>query len=211
MPFDRLYRAVPEAFFQYLTEYTDAAFATAWLTATKTVAAPELSATASQLRHALCEDAFRRAANEVGMDGSWYHTEPRGGRYSMSRNEDVVIVRCNVQKHMGTPRPTAFRKAHAAVNEWLDPPHLSLFEDIEVPPNDLMCAMIISTVEHRMDPTVPAYLGLGVPSPDLRRWVFRASVVDLLAMYRDQSAPKADQPAVEVKDVAVPTLKVRKE
>ncbi|OEO32229.1 hypothetical protein VW23_012600 [Devosia insulae DS-56] len=211
MPFDRLYRAVPEAFFQFLTEYTDAAFATAWLTATKTVAAPEVSATASQLRHALCEDAFRRAANEAGMDGNWYHTEPRGGRYSMSRNDDVVMVRCNVQKHMGTPRPTGFRKAHAAVNEWLDPPHPSLLEEIAPAPDDLMCAMVISTVEHRVDPTVPAYLGLGVPSPDMRRWLFRASIVDLLAMYRDRSAPTVGQPTVEVKDVAVPRLKPRKE
>lgn len=209
MPFDRLYRAVPDAFFQYLSEYTDAAFATAWLTATKTVAAPEVPATAAQLRHALCEDAFRRAANEAGMDGSWRNTSPRGGRYSMSRTEGVVMVRCNVQRHMGTPRPTAFRKAYAAVNEWLDPPHPSFLDEAVPAPDDLMCAMIISTVEQRLDPSVPAYLGLGVPSPDMRRWLFRASLVDLLAMYRDRAAPKIGEPVVEVKDVAVPKLKRR--
>jgi hypothetical protein len=126
----------------------------------------------------------------------------------LGRNyQDVVIVRSNVQHHLGTPRPSKFRRVFAAANEWLDPPHPSMFEPPKLLSDASMCAMVISTIEPRVDPSVPAFLGIGVPSPDLRRWIFRRSMTELIAMYRDRSAPEEKVPEVSVRDLAMPKLK----
>jgi hypothetical protein len=207
MPFDRLHQNLPLSFIELLTQYHDEAFATAWLTAKKTVAEPEVLMASAQLRHALCEDAFRRAATNTGIEANWSKTLPRGGQFSLARAADVVIVRSNVQHHLGTPRPSKFRRVFAAANEWLDPPHPSMFEPPKLLSDASMCAMVISTIEPRVDPSVPAFLGIGVPSPDLRRWIFRRSMTELIAMYRDRSAPEEKVPEVSVRDLAMPKLK----
>jgi hypothetical protein len=163
-----------------------------------------------QLRHARCEAGFRRAASEAGLTVHAPHTNPAGGRYSLIIANDVCLIRSNIQRHCGTPRPTAFRKAWSALNRWLDPLQLNLLQPVDPPPADRLCGMIVITANPRWgDPSVPSFVGLGIPRADLSDWVDLKSLSDLLARYHDpqRQVHCLLDVVVGVKDNAVPRLK----
>lgn len=211
-PIDRVVAAVPASFFQAVMEHTDAAFMKAARLTDQNIAEPERANTLGQLRHACVEQGFRTAAQEAGLAPVVPHTEPAGGRFSLVGSNGVYLIRSNIQTHCGTPRPTRFRKVWAAVNSWLDPQQLDFLIEVENPPTGRLCAMLVVTASgKRGDPSLPAFVGLGIPSADLSCWKFLQPLTTVLGMYHDlETRVRAPREApLEVKDRAVPKLKKR--
>ena len=124
-------------------------------------------------------------------------------------HEYVHLIRGNVQKHCGLPRATRFRKERARINAWLDPVQCDFLREVTEPSSDQLCAMIVVTAyPQHLDPSIPAFVGLGVPRSDMSEWVVLEPIQKLLARYHDfdpKSPTLSDTPVVE--DRAVPVLK----
>jgi hypothetical protein len=211
-PIARIMAAVPPAFFRSLAEQTDAAFGKALRLTRQHYDEPEQANMLGQARHACCEEGFRLAAQDAGMTAIAPHTEPAGGRYSLVSNDGVHLIRGNVQSHCGPPRPTRFRSAWAALNAWLNPLQLDLLRAVAAPASDRLCGMIVVTADRRHgDPSIPAFVGLGIPNSDLSEWIVLEPITRLLGRYHDletQTHTPREAP-VEVKDQAVPRLRKR--
>jgi len=209
-PISRVVRSFPAAFFQNLAEQMDAAFAKALRLSEQHYAEPERCNMLGQSRHACCEEGFRLAAQEAGITSLASHTDPPGGRYSLVKSEGVHLIRSNVQVHCGPPRPTQFRKAWAALNNWLDPVQLDLLKETPPPSPDRLCGMVVVTANKRHgDSSVPAFVGVGIPRSDLSDWVVLEPINNVLALYHN-IAPRTHTPlapVVEIKDRATPRLK----
>ena len=209
-PIARILANYPAAFFQSLVEQMDAAFAKALRVTRQHYADPEQANMLGQARHACCEEGFRIAAQDAGLMAVAPHTEPGGGRYSLVSHQSVHLIRCNVQAHCGPPRPTRFRSAWAVLNEWLDPLQLDFLRAVPVSSLERLCGMIVVTAHKRIgDPSIPAFVGLGIPRSDLSEWVVLEPIQKLLGRYHDLET-KIHTPAeapLEVKDRAVPRLK----
>lgn len=211
-PIDRVIAALPSAFFRAALEQTDSAFMKAARLTDQNIAEPERANTLGQLRHACAEEGFRAAAQEAGLAPMAPHTEPAGGRFSLLGHQGVYLIRSNIQSHCGTPRPTRFRKLWAAVNAWLDPLQLDFLVEVEDPPTDRLCAMLVVTANgKRGDPSIPAFVGLGIPSADLSSWKFLEPLTTVLGMYHDLDTRNREpsDALIEIKDRAVPKLKKR--
>jgi len=209
-PLDRILLAYPASFFRQVAEYTDAGFGEAWSLASRHAEEPERANMLGQHRHARCESGFRHAAKDSGLSVLAPHTNPAGGRYSLVEGAGVYLIRSNIQRHCGTPRPTAFRQRWAELNAWLKPTQLDLLQaTVKLSSNRLCGMLVITSHPRRGDQTVPAYVGLGISNPELTDWVRLIAINDLLALYHDaDAAARAPKEApVEVKDVAMPRLK----
>jgi hypothetical protein len=195
-----------------MLESADAGFGEAWMLAMRHAEEPERANMLGQLRHARCEAGFRDAAKSNGLSVLAPHTNPAGGRYSLVDGGGTYLIRSNIQRHCGTPRPTAFRQQWAEMNAWLNPLQLDLLRQTAAPSKNLMCGMLVITAHPRRgEPTVPAYVGLGIPNAALTNWVRLIAINDLLALYHDADAARRTprEAPVEIKDVAVPRLKKR--
>ena len=213
-PISRIVAQFPEDFFRSLLEHMDAAFAKAHSLTSQNYAEPERLNMLGQARHALCEDGFRMAARNAGLSAIAPHTKPAGSRYSLVKQENIFLIRGNVQTHCGPPRPTRFRKTWAALNRFLDPLQLDLLQGVEVPSPRRLCGMIVVTADRRCnDPSVPAFVGLGIPRADLSEWVVLEPVQSLLARYNDTGSKIVSplEPQVEVRDQAIPRLRKRRD
>ncbi len=209
---DRIVRTIPVSFFQGVLEQFDAAFMKAARLTEQSIAEPERRNMLGQLRHAYAEEGFRIAAQDAGLAPLPCHTKPPGGRYSLVNSEGVCLIRCNIQTHCGPPRATRFRKEKSALNAWLSPVQLDLLIKVEEPPADGLCGMLVSTAYGRGgDPSVPAFVGLGIPRTDMSDWVQLESLTALIGRYHDleTAARSLMEAPVEVKDNAVPKLKRR--
>jgi hypothetical protein len=205
-PIRRILSTFPANFFQRLVEYFDSGFAEALTLAGRHIDEPERANMLGQLRHARCESGFRKAAEESELDVYTPHTAPAGGRYSLVVNDNVCLIRGNIQKHSGTPRPTAFRKTWAAVNQWLEPIQFDLLEKRTRPPADQLCGMIVTIANSRHgNQSIPAFVGLGIPWADLSDWAMLMPIPELLARYHEERTQQ--EAPVEVKDRAIPKLK----
>ena len=71
--------------------------------------------------------------------------------------------------------------------------------------------LVITSHPRRGEPSIPAYVGLGIPNAELTDWVRLIAVTDLLALYHDADAAARTprEAPVEIKDIAVPRLKKR--
>jgi len=211
-PISRVLDRYPAAFFKSLVENMDSAFVKALNLTQQHCAEPEQANMLGQARHAFCEEGFRIAAQDVGLSVSTPHTQPAGGRYSLVSHEGVHLVRCNVQAHCGPPRPTQFRSSWASLNAWLDPLQLDLLRTVPVPSSDHLCGMIVVTANKRDgDPSIPAFVGIGIPRSDLSEWMILEPVHKLLGRYHDLETKRhtPHEAPVEVKDRALPRLKKR--
>ncbi len=209
-PIDSILNTYPPDFFRSLEEWTNAAFMKAHHLTCEHYAEPEQVNMLGQARHACCEEEFRAAALDAGLAARVLHTRPPGGRYSLVSCGGIHLIRCNVQAHCGTPRPTRFRNAWAALNAWLDPIQLDLLRAVPRPPSGQLCGMIVVTAHKRYgDPSVPAFIGLGVPRSDLSNWVVLEPIQRMLGLYHDLETTRHTPPEapVEVKDRAVPRLR----
>jgi hypothetical protein len=73
--------------------------------------------------------------------------------------------------------------------------------------------MLVTTAHPRSgDPSVPSFVGVGIPRADLSDWVRLISVSDLLALYHeaDAAARKPPEAPIDIKDKAVPRLKKKR-
>lgn len=211
-PIDRILATYPAPFFRQTLENADAGFAEAWTLASRYADEPEQPNMLGQHRHARCEAGFRQAARENGLSVLAPHTKPAGGRYSLVEAGGIYLIRSNIQRHCGPPRPTAFRRQWAEMNAWLNPVQLDMLRETGTLPANRMCGMLVITANTRWgDQTIPAYVGLGIPNADLSNWVHLIAVTDLLALYHDADAAtrKPTEATLEVKDVAMPRLKKR--
>lgn len=210
---NRIVANCPAIFFQRVLEYTDSGFGEALTLTGRHIDEPEKPNMLGQFRHARCEAGFRKAGEESGLPVLSQHTSPAGSRYSLVAVNNIYLIRSNIQKHCGTPRPTAFRKTWAALNKWLEPIQLDWLEVKTPPPADRLCGMIVTTAHPRFgNPNVPSFVGLGIPWPDLSGWATLVPLTDLLSRYHDKdTAERTPQAApVGIKDRAVPQLKKRR-
>lgn len=211
-PIARIIRTIPAPFFRGVLEQIDAAFMKAARLTDQNIAEPERRSTLGQLRHACTEEGVRIAAQDAGLVPLACHTEPSGGRYSLVSCGGVHLIRSNIQTHCGPPRATRFRKAWSALNAWLDPLQLNLLIEVEEPPSDRLCGMLVVTANGRNgNPSVPAFVGLGIPRQDLSAWVHLEPLTALMGRYHDleTAAVATKEVLVEVRDNAVPKLKRR--
>ena len=209
-PIAGILKHYPATFFQSVIEQMDVSFAKAQRLTHQHYAEPERANMLGQARHACCEEGFRMAAQEAGLAAIVPHTKPVGGRYSLVSHCGVHLIRGNVQAYCGPPRPTKFRSAWAALNTWLDPIQLDLLRSVPMPSADQLCGMIVVTAHRRTgDPTIPAFVGLGIPRSDLSEWVFLEPIQKLLGRYHDLETKIHTPPEapVTVKDRALPRLK----
>ena len=210
-PIDRILNSYPAMFFQVLIEQMDAAFAEAIRLTDQHVAEPERANMLGQARHARCEEGLRRAARDTGQKAVVHHTRPAGGCYTLVSSSGVHLIRGNIQAHCGLPRPTKFRQELAALNAWLDPVQMDLFrQEAPRPPKDRLCGIIVVTAHRRYgDRSIPAFVGLGIPSSDLSEWVILEPIQKLLGRYHDleTNIHTPDEAPITVKDRAVPRLK----
>ena len=208
-PIREIIEMIPREFFRALQENLDAAFVRADALATKSFAEPERLAMRGQHRHAFCEDALRSAAMGAGINAVAAYTEPAGARFSLITHQGVSLIRSNIQVHCGTPRPSRFRKQFAAMNAWLRPVQTDMFNPVQSPPNDQLCGMIVATINRRGDQTLPAFVGLGIPYPDLSGWLAFEPIHQVMARYKGFGAEQDVQrgPDVSVSDKAIPKLK----
>ncbi len=209
-PIDRILMTYPAVLFQCLEERINAAFAKAYSSTCKDYAEPERVNMLGQARHACCEEGFRTAAQDSGLVAHALPTKPAGGHYSLVSHKNVYLIRCNIQAHCGPPRPTRFRREWAALNAWLEPTQLDLLRAVPVPSSEQLLGMIVVTAYRRVgDPSVPAFIGLGIPRSDLSEWVVLEPIQKLLGRYHDlgTTVHGIPQAPVKVKDRAVPRLK----
>lgn len=206
----RIVTTIPAAFFRNLAEQVDDAFAKALVLTRQQFAEPERSNMLGQIRHAYCEEGFRAAARDAGLEAVAPHTQPPGGRYSVVHQKEVYLIRSNIQAHCGPPRPTAFRTIWASFNEWLNPRQLDLLEETPVPSSERLCAMIVTTTHvWNADTSLPGFVGVGIPRADLSGWIVLEPIQTLLGRYHDLETKMhtPPEPSVEVKDRAVPHLR----
>jgi hypothetical protein len=212
-PLERVRRAFPAAFPRLLSELLHGAFGESVAISRSHAEEPERIALLGQARHVRCEAAFRRTANECGLAAKAPHTNPLGGRYSVISSGDVVLIRNTVRRDCGPPRWARFRSDLAKLNAWLDAQQLDLLQAREPPRSDRLCTMLVVSAHHpsRGDPSVPAFIGLGIPRYDLSGWFKLLPLTEWLALHHDaETAARTPQPApVTVKDKAVPKLKLR--
>ena len=89
---------------------------------------------------------------------------------------------------------------------------MDFFNEVKEPSTDKLCVMlIVSSQLYGDDQSVPAYIGIGVPYPDLSGWELRKSISEILALYHDQDTKHSTQsePETTIKDTAFPVLKKR--
>jgi len=211
-PVERIRRAFPAAFPRLLSELLHDAFGEALAISSTHAEEPERVALLGQARHVRCEAAFRNAASQVGLETRAPYTNPLGGRFSMVTSGDVVLIRNTVRRDCGPPRWARFRSDLAMLNAWLDPQQLHLLQPVAPVPSDRLCAMLaVSAHTRHGDPSVPAFIGLGIPRGDLSGWHKLLSLADWLALHHDAAtAERTPQPApVRIKDRALPKLKRR--
>ena len=204
---DRIVSVIPRQFWLDNEEATTTAFVEAHNVAKEQVEEPERVGMRAQLRHAKCEAGFRSAAIKNGLNAIAPHTVPAGGRYSILESGGVYLLRGNIQRHCGVPRPTAFRKLYSEHNAWLKPVQPSLLWETPVPSDKALTAFLIVTAYAPRigDQTVPAYIGLGIPRDDMRGWLKTLSTPEILAYYHE--GKELVEAPIEVRDVAIPRLK----
>lgn len=211
-PVERILTRIPAQFFRNLQEQMDAAFAKALRLTNEHYAEPERTAMLGQSRHACCEEGFRRAAQDAGLEAKAPHTQPAGGRYSLVEQGGVCLIRSNVQHHCGTPRPSHFRRVLAELNAWLEPLQLDLLREVPKSPSDKLCGVLVVTAQRGLrDASLPAFVGVGIPNRELSDWLLLLPLEKILAHYldRDTRTHKPVEPIVELKDRAVPRLKAK--
>jgi len=174
---------------------------------------PERIAMLAQNRHALLEAAFRRVAKAHGLDTHASETSPKGGSFSWAGMGSIYLLRGNIQSHCGTPRPTNFRRAWSSLNKWLSPLQYDLIDTTREPSRDKLCGMlVVSAYKGRnADLSMPAFIGLGIPSSDLSSWIVLEPINKILALYHDMETEKQTprEAPIEIKDRAMPVLKKR--
>ena len=211
-PIARILGIYPAGFFRHVLESADAGFGEAWTLTARHAEEPEHANMLGQLRHARCEAGFRQAARENGLPVFAPHTTPAGGRYSLVEAGGIYLIRSNIQRHCGPPRPTAFRQQWATMNAWLSPRQLDMLQESVEPARDRLCGMLVITSHPRRgEQTIPAYVGLGIPTSDLSSWIRLIPVTELLGLYHaaDAAARTPSETPIEIKDAAVPRLKKR--
>lgn len=198
----------PRGFWVDLEEGQTVSFAEAENIATKYSEPSEVIHFSAQTRHVRCEKAFRQSGINAGLEAVSIPTTPKGGSFSVIVSGGLCLLRTNIQTHCGTPRASRFRLEWAKLNEWLYPQQGDLFEQRPQPPANKLCAMLIVTRNRRGDdPTVPAFVGIGIPSDDLSSWIGGPwPLAQVLAAYSEtHNAPTPTPP--KLKDKAVPRLK----
>ncbi|OUS08860.1 hypothetical protein A9Q96_00515 [Rhodobacterales bacterium 52_120_T64] len=211
-PVDRIIDNIPANLFRNLLEQMDAAFSKAVKFTGEKFQPPEKTFMLGQARHAFCEEGFRAAAENVGLNAVSATTEPVGGRYSLIRHQGIHLIRGNIQVHCGPPRATRFRKEWALVNSWIDPLQLDLFSSVPEPSSDKLCAMLVVSADKKSgDSSLPAFVGLGIPHSDLSSWAFLEPLSKLLGRYNYAETNSHTQEVAEIgiKDLAIPRLKNR--
>jgi hypothetical protein len=207
-PIDRFITNWPVGFFQQVQEEMDAAFAQALRTTRERIAAPERRNALGQLRHFGAEAGFRSAGQSVGLNVHVPDTVPKGSMYSLIEGAGIFLLRANICSGLALPRPSKFRERWASLNAWLRPEQGDLFEpESSSPAPDRLCGLLITTASNKIDPGLPAWVGIGIPTPDLSAWIKTISIQEMIARYHDAATPTPVAEPVEIKDRAMPKLK----
>lgn len=145
------------------------------------------------IRRVLMDRAFASAAVKAGLTPSTAFTNPPTWSYQTLRLGAFAVTLGIVEKvRAAGPRRLRNRgkyvRHHSRNNEVMNPQG-SFFRDDEsgvsrVIPNGSLGALVVAEVSvHK--PDVPLWIGLWVPSPNLRRAYYRCSLDMLLALLRE--------------------------
>jgi len=216
---DFLSEQLTEEFWILLREALENAFRIAYEDARRRqeegkIDAPEFTRTCGQDRHATLEKAIRDSAKAVGLTVEVRKTVAGGVSYSCIRCKRLTLLRTNVMTACKeAPRKSKFRKEFAASNASLLPQQIDMFEEAPPASPEDICAMII-VVRDREDPSKLAFLGAGLPRPDLSSWLVTVSITEILARYHDKSSCEdktaLPKPEVRLKPAARKRRKHRK-
>lgn len=171
---------------------------------------PEYMQHLAHQQHICSEQAFREAARNAGYEPFAAHTNPKGGRFSLVRLPGLVLGRARIAKPGPKMRRAKYRRQLGVLNTFLDGYNLDLFQDVPKPDDSTLYALLVSAPNTDMDRVEePAYVGIHVPTADLKGWLFREPLDKFVMSYFDQDDSGAETTDGAVPDLAKPTLKKR--
>lgn len=165
------------------------------------ISEPERISARGQIRHWLCEEAFRAAATSCHLQNFALSTTPPGGHFSVIKTGNVLLGRANIIRRGQKLRVNKYRQVAAKRNAFLRPIQQDFFEPNVAPERGGLFALLVAFgPKAGHDQSVPDFVGIGIPTADLSEWHVLISIDDLLAMKR------GDEITV-VPDKAWPSLK----
>lgn len=189
----RIRQHVPSTFFQEIAERSDAAFHAAYsIWSSASFEEPEQRAMLGHIRHAKLEAAIRASGAAAGMLVTAPHTDPKGGRYSVVQSGPVVLCRAKVACSAAVPCANKYRGEMAAINAYLSPQQLDLFEVTPIRDTGEIFGFIL-TVADEEKPSIPKFIGLGVPDFSMTGWLLLKSIGEVLASYQAEVPGPLDQ------------------
>jgi len=203
MMLEEITNNLPRQFLLDALENTDAAFIGAKHMVDEVIKCeePERLQMLGHHRHWGQEQGMRQAARSSNLKTLTPHTTPRGGRYSLVQAGNLILARTKITTAGSSLRPAKYMRSLASHNRHLEPYQLDMFlEEFDLP-DDYIFGLIITVapkpwqIEAR-----PSYVGIGIPTSDLKSWHFRDSLENLLAGYSNTELEI-------IPDRAVPKLK----
>lgn len=192
---------LPLEFVKRIPEKLEAAYFDAHANAQQRCAVPERNRVRGQLRHYFQNGALRDLAEELGIDASAPHTDPKGERYTRLVFGDIVMGRTGVRFSNKLPSPAKHRKTIAAVNERFEPKTVDLFDERATPASEGLGVLLVTVhPDIGQDQSVPSHFVIGVPYSNLKGWHLFEPLPALIATYR-----LAEEQ--QMNDMAFPTLK----
>lgn len=162
---------------------------------------PEYLQVRGHLRQSELQRTLRNVAEQHGLRALAAHTSPKGGRYSIVYSGDLILVLARVDSHAKCKRPNKYLTSLAQVNMYLDPVQLNFFKNPELFPSDKTAVLVLTaSPKPGQDQTIPAYVGLGIPSADFSTWHFMDSMEAILSVYPNSKV-------AGIQDKAHPKLK----
>lgn len=175
---------VPVSFFTLTLEFLEAAYYEAFQHA-QTFEEAERFRVLGQLRHYRQNEALRKAALEAGLASASPYTYPKGERYTLITAEDIFFSRINVPFNNDLPRPSKYRHALAAINQYIEPTNAVLFgpEPPRPSSNGLGCLIVTVNPPRFKTQSTPFDLIVGVPYSNLKGWHLFEPISSILAAY----------------------------
>jgi hypothetical protein len=162
-----------------------------------------------QLRYHSGQKALADSCQGVGLGAIPMQTSPPGGTFTVARVGRFALVSLQTKHSKLLPRHSITRKMLSQANEPLDP---QLFER-EKPRlvTELAYFGCLISIPNARDPSVPAELGLAVPTvgiTDCLAWIPLHRLHGMLQSRADGAARTFVSPSAEIPDLAFPKFRV---
>jgi hypothetical protein len=162
-----------------------------------------------QLRYHSGQKALADSCQSVGLGAIPMPTTPRGATFTIARVGRFALASLQANDRKLLPRRSITRKIMSQANEPLDP-QVQLFESERVVTELAYFGCLIS-IPSKRDPSVPAELGLAVPSAGIASWLSWIPLHRLHGMLQsraDGATGVSDAPSADIPDLAFPTFRI---